>query len=149
MLRQIPFDQVPDAWRRSPLVTNRKRVEALIDLALDPLGMVAGRGRRPIGKIADVEPPAPPLEGIIERKAFAPGFPNLDAEANHFVVHEDRRLTGTGRGRFHEAIGQFYPLQFVLHGLPSVRERPSSQGGLRADSKMLSRAFCRRGLIPA
>ena len=79
--------------------------------------------------------------GVVLRRDGTPGptvRPDLDAEPDHLVVHEDRRLAAFSRGGFHEAICK-----------PSVLNDRSSQGGSRADSKMLSLVFRRGGLIPA
>jgi hypothetical protein len=79
---------------------------------------VLARGaRRPIGKIADVKAP-PPFNHVVEREAFPAGTADLEAEADHLVVHENRRLSAAGRGRFHEAVCQLYPHHLAIPSEP-------------------------------
>jgi hypothetical protein len=90
VLFEVSLDQVPDRWSGPALISGGKRIDALVDLALDLLGLFARRNGGPIWKIADEEVPASAFERVVECEALAAGLANLDAKADHFVIHEDR-----------------------------------------------------------
>jgi len=56
---------------------HRSQIEAVIDLALDPFGVFAHCLRRSVGKVADIKPPTPSLEHVVERETLAAHFADL------------------------------------------------------------------------
>ena len=53
--------------------------------------------------IVDVERPAPSIENVVEREAFATRFADLDAKPDHLIVHEHRRFPAIRRAFCREA----------------------------------------------
>ena len=66
----------------------------------------------------------------------------LDAETDHLVVHEDRRFSAPVVTDFTERSVNFIRINFTCMDLLPLPNHPSSHGGSRADTKMLSTEFC-------
>lgn len=106
MLFEISLHQVLHRRCGAALIPSTKRIDALVNLALDLLGLLAGSDRGPVREVTNEQAPAASLKCVVEREALAAGLANLNAKANDFIIHVNRRLAAIRFCGFYKSIGQ-------------------------------------------
>lgn len=129
MVFEITVDQLPQVPRLAGLVPFGDRIAALIDFALEALGLFPRGGDRPIRPSTDSEAAFPRLDPISQDEGARAAAGDADAEADNLFVIDD----GVLRLRlkpFHSAFGEVR-----LHAFDPFR---STQPRPFPISKMLS-----------
>ena len=136
MLFEIAADQLPNGRRLAGFIPHRHWIAALVDLALEPLGLFPGSGDRPIRPCADGQAALPRLDPIGKDEGARAAAGDADAEADHLLVIDDDVLLLRLKP-FHAAFGEMR-----LHAFDPFR---ATQPRSFPVSKMLSAGLLMNG----
>lgn len=70
---RVPFDQIADPRRLPRRLALAQGIAALVDLAPQLLGPLAGSRRGPFGPAPDGHPPLAPRDPVVQREGPVPG----------------------------------------------------------------------------
>jgi hypothetical protein len=131
---EIAVDELPHVRRLAGLVPFGHRITALVDFALETLGLFPRGGDRPIRPCTDSEAAFPRLDPISQDEGAkslirlaAAGDP--DPEADHLLVIDDNVLLLRLKP-FHIAFGEvrLHAFDFIACGLPQAIIQSEARG---------------------